>query len=211
MNVEPGKKNISRAVWILIGCAALAAGGIAGSMFASNPPPPLRATTVLQVARPLTGFQLLDQDGRSASLESFKGRWTLLFAGFTSCPNICPSTLTRLRQIADTLPPDLRPRVMLLSVDPERDTPARLKQYLAQFDPAFVGLTGDPVVLRSLRTQLGLIAEKSEGAAADGYTVDHSASLVLINPRGEVAGYLSPPFDVAAIADDLRQLAGARG
>lgn len=210
MSTSPNKKPMPKAVWALIALAALTAGGIAGGMFASKASPETKTITLLQSPRPITDFQMLDQEGRAADASFLKGRWSLLFAGFTSCPNICPTTLSLLKRVNDSLDTEQKPRVVLLTVDPERDHPQQLKKYLSQFDPQFVGLTGETAAIASLRTQLGLIAEKVTGPSGD-YTMDHSAALVLINPQGRIAGYLSPPFDAAAIADDLRQLVGTSG
>ncbi len=205
MSSPPNKKTIPKAAWLLIGLAALSAGGIAGAMFASKSAVTTKTITLLQSPRPVADFQMLDQDGQAADAGFLKGHWTLLFAGFTSCPNICPTTLSLLTRVNALLDAEQKARVVLLTVDPERDHPQQLKKYLAQFDPQFVGLTGDAAAITTLRTQLGLVAEKVLGP--DGaYTVDHSAALVLINPKGKIAGYLSPPFDAAAIAEDLRQL-----
>lgn len=197
--------------WILVGFAALSAGAIAGATFFSAPSVQLHAATLLQIPRPIADFQLIDQSGQPANLNFLKSQWTVLFAGFTSCPNICPTTLALLKQVTAPLDAQTRPRVVLLTVDPERDTPERMKKYLAQFDPQFRGLTGDAQALSALRANLGLVAAKVNGPTADTYTVDHSAAVVLINPQGEIAGYLSPPFDAAALTGDLRQLSKISG
>lgn len=199
-------KSFSRAAWLLVGVAAAISGILASAMLVTPKAPVMKSATLLKTPRPIAEFSLLDQDGQAAGTDSIKGQWTVLFAGFTHCPNICPATLSLLGATLKQVDPAPRPQVVLLSVDPERDTPQRLKSYLAQFDPHFKGLTGDEQKIATVRSSLGLIAEKTPGASPDSYTVDHSAALVLINPRGEVAGYITPPFDPAVVAHDLRKL-----
>ncbi len=204
-------KSFSRAAWLLVGVAAAISGILASAMLFVPDAPVMKSATLLKAPRPITEFSLVDQDGLPAGTENFKGHWTVLFAGFTHCPNICPATLSVLAQTVGQLEAANMPRVVLLSVDPERDTPQRLKSYLAQFHPDFTGLTGDEQKIAALRSNLSLIAEKSPGVTPESYTVDHSAALVLINPRGQVAGYISPPFEPAVLADDLRKLIRRQG
>ena len=199
-------KPSPRTAWILFGLAAVTAGAMAGAMFFSHSPTPTQAATLLQAPRPVADFQLLDPQGRRVGTESLRGQWNVVFAGFTNCAYICPTTLSLLNQVVTAMGTDQAPQVVLLSVDPERDTPQRMKTYLAQFNPHFTGLTGDAAQLASLRSNLGLVAAKMSGPASNTYTVDHSAALVIINPQGEIAGYFSPPFNASALSDDLRQL-----
>lgn len=153
--------------------------------------------------------RLLDQAARPFDGGAFAGHWSVLFFGFTFCPDVCPTTLSQLRQVEQALRPATearRPvRFYLVSVDPARDTPAQLEPYLAHFSPQFTGLTGEFLDVHRFATQLNIPFRKN--VAADGsYTVDHSANLVLINPRGHFAGFVTPPLDTAKLVTLLEAL-----
>jgi protein SCO1/2 len=174
--------------------------------------PPQQATLlVLPEAREIPAFSLVDQDGAAFGLEQLKGKWSLLFFGFTHCPDICPGTLYELsqldRQIAASGGDPSRHQVLFVSVDPERDTPQRLKDYVAYFSPEFIAVTGEHGALVPLTRKLGIayrIAEHEEGAA--DYSVDHSASILLVNPDGRLHGVFPSPHDVPAMADEMQKL-----
>ena len=116
--------------------------------------------TLLAPPRPLPPLALVDQDNRPFDTQRLRGRWSLLFFGFTSCPDVCPTTMTALAQtnklLAD-LPGALRPRVIMISVDPERDTPERLGAYVKAFDPTFVGATGTKAAIDELAQRMGVL------------------------------------------------------
>ena len=163
---------------------------------------------VLPEPRVLGDFQLLDQDGADFTLERLRGEWSLLFFGFTYCPDICPSTLYDLQQVRQTLLGEGVPaeglQVVFVSVDPERDSPARLKEYVSYFDPDFLGVTGDPAQLKPLALRLGVafrIEDHEQGA--ENYSVDHSASVFLTDPQGRLYGVFPAPHDAAAMARDV--------
>jgi protein SCO1/2 len=173
--------------------------------------PGFRSLLALPQAKVVADFALLDQSAQPFSLAGFKGRWSVLFFGFTSCPDICPNTLYQLQQVRKELAGQLAaqdvPGIYLVSVDPERDSPEKLAEYLSFFDPAFRGLTGDDKQLRALTMQLGIVyhvAEHDAGSAE--YTVDHSASLVVLDPQTRLYGVFPAPHDPANISHDLLQL-----
>jgi len=168
----------------------------------------LQSLIVLPETRIVGDFILQDETGKDFSLADFKGNWSLLFFGFTHCPDICPNTLYQLQQVraelARHMPESALPVIYLVSVDPERDTPARLAEYLAFFDPAFKGLSGDDRQMRALTMQLGIayhVAEHEEGSQE--YAVDHSASLILLNPQAQMYGVFPAPQQTEAISHDL--------
>jgi protein SCO1/2 len=173
----------------------------------------LETGTLLEPSRPLPAFSLVDHEGQPFDQNRLQGHWTFLFFGFTNCPDVCPTTLRMLSSIEKSLaelPDDLRPRVALISVDPKRDTPEQLATYVKYFNPEFVGVTGDPASLDAFTRQLGVpvaITETGNG----GYTVDHSATLFLINPQGELRALFSPPHSASVIAADYRRVVGAAG
>ena len=167
--------------------------------------------TVLAPPRPVPPLALVDQDNRPFDTQRLRGGWTLLFFGFTSCPDACPTTMTALAQtnklLAD-LPGALRPRVIMISVDPERDTPERLGAYVKAFDPTFVGATGTKAAVDELAQRMGVLVAKRP-LEGDSYTVDHTTSVFLIDPDGALRALFSPPYTPKLIAEDYRRIAGA--
>jgi protein SCO1 len=194
---------------IVIGVAVvLAATAVLAWLGPSARPAEMRAATLLSEPRPMAAFELTDQHGRSVTRELFEGRWSVLFAGFTHCPDACPATLGQLTALTARLgEPSLQ--TVLLSVDPERDTPAQLGRYLDAFPAPVVGLTGPLTDIEQLGASLGISFIKVPGAHGE-YTVDHSIALVLIDPAARVAGYVIPPFEFDDFATDLRALLTAR-
>ena len=168
------------------------------------PPTPLQSGTVLQTPRAIAPFTLSDQDGKPFTNAQLQGHWSVLFAGFTHCPDVCPTTLALMKQLAQRVQPRGAPLgLVFLSVDPERDTPAQLKTYVNYFSPAIQGVSGARDQIDALCASLGLAYVKIPGASATDYSVDHSAALVLIDPQGRVAGYFQPPFKLDTLAGDL--------
>lgn len=173
--------------------------------------PTLQSLIVLPEAKTIADFALQDEEARDFSLAGFQGRWSLLFFGFTSCPDICPNTLYQLRQVraelAGNLAEEELPVIYLVSVDPDRDTPEKLAQYLSFFDPAFKGLTGEDRQLRALTMQLGIayhVADHDDHNKE--YAVDHSASLILLNPQAQMYGVFPAPHQAEFISHDLQQV-----
>lgn len=193
--------------------AALALiGGLLAAVFLYAPKTvTVESGTLLQAPRPLPAFTLTDQDGQPFTRENLLGHWTLLFPGFTYCPDVCPTTLGLLKSVEAQLGPRAdRLQVLLFSVDPERDTPETLKRYVSYFSPRFRGATTTEPGLKQLAQALGVAYLKVPGDTPQNYTMDHSAALVLINPRAEVAGYFTPPHRVDALVQDLTRLLDSR-
>ena len=186
----------------------LAAGVIAWRVISASRAPSNGSMIVLPEPRAISQFDLLDQHGLPFTLDDLKGHWSLLFFGFTSCPDVCPSTLYQLQKARQLLKSEhadaVFPQVYLVTVDPERDSPQKLAAYLAYFDSAFVGLTGTPEQLQVLASQLG-IAFFVEPHSPDilQYNVDHSASLLLLDPLGRLYAVLPTPHEAARLADDI--------
>lgn len=192
----------------------LVAGLCLGALFAfsrpSTEPLALQTGIALPDPRPLPEFTLQDHDGRPYTRASLGGRWTLVFAGFTSCPDVCPTTLGILAKLSDRLEgADRDIQVLFLGLDPERDDPATLRSYLGFFDSGFLGATGEKAQIDKLMEALGL-AYIRVPTGAQSYTIDHSTALVLIDPRARVAGYFRAPHLPAAIAADLEPVLAAR-
>ncbi|HEU4662574.1 MAG TPA: SCO family protein [Dokdonella sp.] len=198
--------------WLILIAAVAAAIGLWLGMrvLAPAPGPRLSAVVSYPAPRELPEFRLDRSDGQPLTLADWKGRWTIVFFGYTNCPDVCPTTLSDFKQVWKRLPAATRDRVRFdfISVDPQRDTPAQLARYVGFFDPQFVAASGSDEQLTRLTRALGLVYARGE--PKDGsYDVDHSASAVLIDPQGRQAGVLRPPFDAAKIAADLVALAGS--
>jgi protein SCO1 len=163
----------------------------------------------LSEPRPIAAFHLSDQHGRDFTHEQLRGNWTVLFAGFTHCPDICPSTLALLASVqkrADISSDRLH--TVFVSVDPERDTPEHLAEYIGYFNPEWTGLTGQKTELDRLLDSLELAYVRVPTGNGE-YTMDHSTALVLIDPEGDMRGYFPAPLDPAALAGDLGRIARA--
>jgi protein SCO1/2 len=167
--------------------------------------------TLLTPPRPLPPIALVDQDNRPFDVARLRGRWSFVFFGFTSCPDVCPVTMTALAQtnklLAD-VPEKLRPRLVMISVDPERDTPERLAGYVKAFDPTFIGVTGTKAAIDELAQRMGVLVAKRplEGG---NYSVDHTTSVFLVDPDGALHALFSAPHTPQLIAADYRRIAGA--
>jgi protein SCO1/2 len=170
----------------------------------SAEPLTLRSGTALPEPRPLPRFALVDQAGRPFDRARFEGRWSLLFTGFTHCPDVCPTTLARMAELRRLVGRDDL-QFVFVSVDPERDTPGAVGRYLAHFDPALVGATGARSEMERFTASLGLAQVRNPGTGGD-YTVDHSTAFVLVDPEARLAGYFSAPHERDALVADLRSL-----
>lgn len=188
---------------------------IAGGMFAASvfldrgaEPIELKSGTLLEPPRELPPMDLIDQHGAAFDATRLQGRWSVLFFGFTNCPDVCPLTLAMLAQVEKSLadlPEAQRPQVVLMSVDPKRDTPERLAAYVKHFSPTFVGTTGTPEAVESFTRKLGVpvaIHMLEDGA----YTVDHSAALFLIDPDAKLRAVFSTPHTSTNIVADYRRI-----
>ncbi len=200
-----GRMRIRRTLWLLP--LALMLAGTLAVLRRPSVPVDLRSGTAMPQRRPLGEFSLLDQHARPLTRSVFERRWTVVFAGFTNCPDVCPTTLVTLAGLRARLQQRSELQVVFLSVDPERDTPAVLTRYLAHFDPAIIGVTGEKQQLDRVCEDLGLAYVRNPGVAGE-YTVDHSAALVLVDPQARIAAYFRPPFDVGALAADITAMAG---
>ncbi len=149
------------------------------------------------------GWQLTSADGKSYTLASFAGKAVLVFFGYTQCPDICPTTLAELSQVMKLLGDKAdRLQVVMITVDPERDTPEVLKAYVTSFDPRFLGLSGTPEQIKQAASSFKAYYAKA-AAANGGYAMDHTASLYLIDPKGESRVLLSNNAGAQTIAHDV--------
>jgi cytochrome oxidase Cu insertion factor (SCO1/SenC/PrrC family) len=151
-------------------------------------------------------FSLVDHTGKPVTDEDFAGKWQLVFFGFTYCPDVCPTTLNDISVVLEELGNDAEQVTPLfISVDPERDTPQVMAEYVANFDTRIVALTGSPEqikqVAQAFRTYYAKMEQEDQPG---GYTMDHSAFLYLMDPEGEYATHFSIGDEPAAIADEIR-------
>ena len=159
-------------------------------------------------AREIASFSLIDHNNAVFDNSVLKDRWSFIFFGYTHCPDVCPTTLSVLNSVAQKLGDlDEDIRFVFLSVDPERDTPEQLAQFVSYFNADFIGVTGTPEGIEQITRQLGVLhirAQPEEGAS--GYLVDHSASVFLFDPDGRYHAVFSPPLSADTIAGDFRKM-----
>jgi protein SCO1/2 len=174
----------------------------------SGPVPVTENATVFDVPRAIPALQLVDQDGRPFTAAALRDHWTLVFFGFTHCPDVCPTTLAVLKQVRQQLadlPEAQRPRVVLFTVDPERDTPERLRDYVRFFDPSFGAVTGTVAAVEQAAAAFAIPFAKVP-LPGDGYTMDHGAGIFVVGPSGQAIAYSSPPHEAAMLARDFRKV-----
>lgn len=155
----------------------------------------------------LHDFYTVDDRGERFGLDRLQGKWSFLFFGYTHCPDVCPVTLAVMNQVREELQrqgQDGDVQMLFVTVDPERDSSERLADYLRQISPAILGLGGSMSQIQSLAGQIGVAAVKDEGGAHaghEGYLVDHSTALFLIDPRGRLISLFSAPQTVPTVVD----------
>ncbi|HEX7250161.1 MAG TPA: SCO family protein [Burkholderiales bacterium] len=150
-------------------------------------------------------LQLTDQNGKLRRLEDFRGKAVVLFFGFTHCPDVCPTTLADTAQALKALGADAkRVQVLMVTVDPERDTREALGKYVTAFDPSFLGLSGDEEATRRAAKEFKIYYEKRK--SGDGYSVDHSGQSYVIDPQGRLRLLVRPERIATDLADDLRTI-----
>lgn len=196
-----------KGIVLCIALIALAAGFFISQ--ASRPTGPVIDDSVIFMypqTRPLAEVSLIDMNGLKISTSDFKGKWWVLYFGFTYCPDACPMALASMKQIKGRLPENAEIGFGLISVDPQRDTPERLKEYVTFFHPDFYAATSDPAAIDALTASVNVIYAISGDLGTDDYSVDHSNFMVLLNPEGKHAGIISSPHDSEKIALELSKL-----
>lgn len=186
--------------------AALAAALFLAACQPAPPPPAFRATDITGVAF-AHDFRLTDHNGQVRTLADFRGKVVAVFFGYTHCPDVCPTTLSdfaaALRQLG---PQAARVQVIFVTVDPERDTPALLKQFVPAFNPAFLGMYTDTVTLKQLAKEYKVVYQKTSVKATDDYLIDHSAGTYVYDPKGNLRLLMPYGSSPDAIAHDLEVL-----
>ncbi len=181
---------------------ALVAAPLAGCGGAADQPP-------LAGARIGGPFALTDQNGRTVRDTDFAGRYRIVYFGYTYCPDVCPTDMQKIGQAMrelDRTDARVAQKVVpiFITVDPERDTPAAIKQFVANFHPRIVGLTGTPEQIAKVAKDYAVYFKKQPAGAGGGYLVDHLAVAFLMGPQGEPIASLPIDKDGAAIAEQVR-------
>ncbi len=184
----------------------------------------LKTVTEFRDDKPLPNFSLSGPKGEFTNA-GLLGQWSFVFFGYTQCPDICPTALNLMKTVqaqlaatptgdavptGDAISPRLTFQTIFVSVDPQRDTRELMDQYVAAFDPAFIGLRGEDAQLQPLLRDLGVFFQRNDTTDKKNYTVDHSAAIYLIDPKGRLAAVFSPPQQAAAMAADFQRIVTER-
>ena len=154
-----------------------------------------------------TDFRLIDHTGKPRTLADFRGKVVVMFFGYTQCPEVCPTTLSDMRQVMQKLGPDAeRLQVLFVTVDPKRDSRDLLAKYVPAFNPAFLGLYGDEAATDKVAKDFKIVHQIQEGKTADSYTVAHTAASVVFDPKGRLRLFISYGMEVDKITADVKLL-----
>ena len=193
---------------LLVGLTAfLLVSVVAAGVFLFAKPDSFRGTTYAEPYPVAPEIQLTRASGNDFRLSDVRGNVVALFFGYTSCPDICPTTMAELKQALDELGPDAdQVQVLFVTVDPQRDTPERVQEYVDHFNPDFIGLSGSEPDLARVWSDYGVFREVVDGSSAAGYLVNHTARVTLIDQQGNLR--VSFPFDtpVNDVVHDLNLL-----
>ena len=164
----------------------------------------------LSTPRVFSDFKLVDHRGVPFSLENLQDKWSIVFFGFTNCPDICPTTMATLAEMYEDLGESEKEKlqIVMISLDPERDTVEKMADYVPYFNEDFIGVTGDANFVLRLTTQLN-IAYTQVPLGEDNYTVDHSTQLVLINPKGHYHGFIKAPHAEVGLRQTWRSISNS--
>ena len=214
-STEAKKSNLLQRGWLILIAGLAVIIGIGANLLLIKSgdnnrqelPLQINSGTLIPNPRPLTPFNLTDHNGKTFSQDSIKGQWHLLSFGYTNCPDICPTTLAMLAQLDDQMnqyKTDPEIKTAFITIDPERDTQQKLSSYVPYFNNTFLGITGSLDELEKLTRQLGVLYARVETKESSlDYLMDHSTSIILINPEGEFQAVFSSPHVVKAMTEDL--------
>lgn len=211
-NSQHGKSYF---LFILIAIVAIGSGILVQT--AKQPPtelPEFKKAILLPTPKEMVAVNFVDHKGQEFGLTDLRGRWSILFFGFTNCPDVCPTTMQTLKQVKQDLANAgvwNNYQVIMVSVDPERDTVERLNSYVPFFDPEFIGIRASVETTTEFAKNVGILFYKSKQLENGGYDVDHGAAIILINPQGQYAGVTTAPHVQADISADLIKLANYAG
>jgi len=184
--------------------AALTAGFL---MVACENKPVFNALDVTGIQGYGNDFRLIDHTGKPRTLADFRGKVVVMFFGYTHCPDVCPTTLSDLRQVMEKLGKDAaRMQVLFVTVDPKRDTQELLSRYVPAFNPAFLGLFGDEAATDKVARDFKIVHQIQEGKTPESYTVAHTAASLVFDPQGQLRLFISYGMDVDKLTADIRLL-----
>jgi protein SCO1/2 len=193
---------------LLVGLASfLLIGAVAAGVVLFSKPASFRGTAYAEPYPVAPEIELRRANGSSFRLSEARGRLVMLFFGYTSCPDVCPTTMAELNQALEKLGEQAdQVEVLFVTVDPQRDTPERVQEYVSHFNPGFIGLSGSETELAKVWNDYGVFREVVDGTSAAGYLVDHTARVTMIDQQGNLR--VSFPFDtpVEDIVHDLKLL-----
>lgn len=172
-------------------------------------PPPAPVFTATDITGVPWGhdLQLTDHLGRPRKLSDFRGKAVMLFFGYTHCPDVCPTALSEMARVRAQLGADAaRVQGLFVTLDPQRDTPQLLSQYVPAFDPSFLGLRGDEQTTTAAAADFKVFSQKQKADARGDYTVDHSGVMFVFDPHGRLRLLMRPGMGVDAVTADIRQL-----
>ncbi len=215
--METQKSNTKRTARLaMLAIVALLAGVTASWLMSHTPAdksPALElqaGTALIGQTRPLPPFTLLDHSGQPFGNEQLNGKWSFMFFGYTHCPDVCPTTMSTLNETMGNIArngDDQNTQVIFVSVDPERDKLEQLDGYVRYFNPDFIGLTGTPAALKGLTNDLGILHLKVPNPNdPNNYLVDHTASILLVGPQGQLLALFGAPHQASKLADDFHTL-----
>jgi protein SCO1/2 len=199
----------SSVVYVTLAAGLAIAAGVAASLWwrnAADARLPKIGGYVLQEPRAPGTFELVDESGAKFAPKDFAGRWSFLYFGYTYCPDVCPLTLVELGELKKKLAertPSAAVAFYFVSVDPDRDTPERLREYVTYFDPELRALTGDPAQLAVLAHAVGAVYFVPPGQDEKSYLVSHSSNIALLEPSGRLRAVFTSPHVAAQLADDF--------
>ena len=197
---------------VVVAIAAMGSGFWAASYLKSTDtdtpatiPPRAFHGTLLSTPRKIAIPALSKDDGSVLTAADFQNHWTLVFFGYTHCPDICPTTLNAIAQSKKQAPEDF-PNVLFVSVDPERDTVDMLGEYVQYFDPSFKGVTGDEKLIQALALQMSSVYMRMPGTKDENYLMDHSSAILALNPEGKLVAFINPPHTPENILKALKSI-----
>ena len=210
------KLGVRKTVTVLVVFMVLVVGGftwrINQPVIMSSEELRLNGAVVLDKPRIFSDFELLDHRGEIFDIARLQGTWTILFFGFTHCPDICPTTMAVLNDTYSKLKDAEKQRlqVVMISLDPERDTVTKLAEYVPYFNAEFIGVTGNKHLIRRLTAEINIAYNRVPLGEGD-YTVDHSTQLVLINPKGHYHGFFRAPHNETTLRSTWRSISASSG
>ncbi len=213
MSNQPAPKKNSRVVGIIVVIIVILAGlGVYSHFKQKNAAQANQGAseTLLPSPKTLSNFTLTDDTGKPYTNDNLKGHWTILLFGFSHCGDVCPLSMTELNkmylQLQNELPADKLPQVAFISVDPARDTPEVLHNYVKNYNPNFTGATGDAANLNIFVKEMGVYYAKKASQDPNVYGMDHSSQVFLFNPDGNWIGILNFPFQAAQLTKSYENL-----